>query len=122
MNGAKGPTNGAPSATSGVVLADDLRATSAAWERFAAGAESVDGVRAEILMSWYRCREEYEVDPHLDRAPPAAEVGAHSIDHDVVYAELGGMAASAAREVDGLDGIVTVADGDGRILATWGSR
>jgi sigma-54 dependent transcriptional regulator, acetoin dehydrogenase operon transcriptional activator AcoR len=123
MNGAQGRTNGTTSATSGVTLADDdLRATTAAWERFAAGAESVEGVRPEILMSWYRCREEYEVDPHLDRAPAAAEVGAHSIDHDVVYAELGGMAASAAQEVDGLDGIVTVADGDGRILATWGSR
>jgi sigma-54 dependent transcriptional regulator, acetoin dehydrogenase operon transcriptional activator AcoR len=123
MNGAQGRTNGAPSATSGVAFADDdLRTTSAAWERFAAGAESVGGVRPEILMSWYRCREEYEVDPHLDRAPAAAEVGTHSIDHDVVYAELGGMAASAAREVDGLDGVVTVADGDGRILATWGSR
>jgi sigma-54 dependent transcriptional regulator, acetoin dehydrogenase operon transcriptional activator AcoR len=123
MNGTEGTTNGAPLATSGVALADDdLRTTSAAWERFAAGAESVDGVRPEILMSWYRCREEYEVDPHLDRAPAAAEVSAHSIDHDVVYAELGGMAASAAREVDGLDGVVTVADGDGRILATWGSR
>jgi hypothetical protein len=123
MNGAKAPTNGPPPATSGVALADDdLRATSAAWERFAAGAESVEGVRPEILMSWYRCREEYEVDPHLDRAPAAAEVGAHSIDHDVVYAELGGMAASAAREVDGLDGVVTVTDGAGRILGTWGSR
>ncbi|HLU59574.1 MAG TPA: LytTR family transcriptional regulator DNA-binding domain-containing protein [Pseudonocardia sp.] len=123
MNGAKSPTNGALAATSGVALAeDDLRATTQAWERFATGAESVDGVRPEILMSWYRCREEYEVDPRLDRAPPAAEVTTHSIDHDVVYAELGGMAASAAREVDGLDGIVTVADGGGRILATWGSR
>src|SRR5918997_5054966 len=112
MNGAKAPTNGPPPATNGVVLADDdLRTTSAAWERFAAGAESVDGVRPEILMSWYRCREEYEVDPHLDRAPAAAEVGPHSIDHDVVYAELGGMAASASREVDGLDGVVTVAGG-----------
>jgi hypothetical protein len=123
MNGAQGGTNGASTATSGVALVgDDLRTTSAAWERFAAGAESVEGVRPEILMSWYRCREEYEVDPQLDRAPAAAEVSAHSIDHDVVYAELGGMAASAAREVDGLNGIVTVADGDGRILSTWGSR
>lgn len=123
MNGAQGRTNGASTAPSGVALADDaLRTTSAAWERFAAGAESVEGVRPEILMSWYRCREEYEVDPNLDRAPPAAEVAAHSIDHDVVYAELGGMAASAAREVEGLDGVVTVADGDGRILGTWGSR
>jgi hypothetical protein len=73
-------------------------------------------------MSWYRCREEYEVDPRLDRAPAAAEASAHSIDHDVVVAELGGLATSAAREVDGLDGLVSVGDSDGRILASWGSR
>ncbi|HYH31338.1 MAG TPA: DNA-binding protein, partial [Pseudonocardia sp.] len=123
MNGAQARMNGAPAATSGTGLeGDGLRRTVAAWESFSAGAESVEGVRPEILMSWYRCREEYEVDPLLDRAPAAAEVGAHSIDHDVVYAELGGMAASAGREVDGLDGIVTVADRDGRILGAWGSR
>lgn len=122
MNGAQGRTSGVSRATSGAVLGgDDLRTTIAAWERFAGGAESVEGVRPEILMSWYRCREEYAVDPHLERAPPAAEAGAHSIDHDVVYAELGGQAASAARELGGVSGVVTVADGDGRILGTWGS-
>lgn len=122
MNGTQGRTSGVSRATSGAVLGgDDLRTTIAAWERFAGGAESVEGVRPEILMSWYRCREEYAVDPHLERAPPAAEAGAHSIDHDVVYAELGGQAASAARELGGVSGVVTVADGDGRILGTWGS-
>ncbi|MFC5234168.1 LytTR family transcriptional regulator DNA-binding domain-containing protein [Pseudonocardia zijingensis] len=105
-----------------MLAGDDLRTTVAAWERFAAGAETVQGVRPEILMSWYRCREEYAVDPHLDRAPPAAEAGSHSIDHDVVYAALGGQAASAAQELGGVDGVVTVADGDGRILGTWGSK
>ncbi|MGH3501468.1 MAG: LytTR family transcriptional regulator DNA-binding domain-containing protein [Nocardioidaceae bacterium] len=49
-------------------------------------------------------------------------MSAHSIEHDVVFAELGGLATSAARKVDGLDGLVTVADPDGRILASWGSR
>lgn len=123
MNGAHSRTNGTPPATSGGALdGESLERTTAAWEDFAAGAESVEGVRPEILMSWYRCREEYEVDPLLDRAPDAVEVGAHAIDHDVVYAELGGMAACAAREVEGLDGLVTVADPDGRILGTWGSR
>jgi hypothetical protein len=123
MNGAQSRTNGASAVTNGAVLdADSFRRTTAAWESFSAGAETVDGVRPEILMSWYRCREEYEVDPLLCRAPAAAEVGAHSIDHDVVYTELGGMAASAAREVEGLDGLATVADLDGRILGTWGSR
>jgi hypothetical protein len=129
MNGAEDRTNGASSATSGAALAgDSLKRTTAAWERFTAGADTVQGVRPEILMSWYRCREEYQVDPRLDRAPAAAEgsaaaeVSAHSIDHDVVFAELGGLAASAAGEADGLDGLITVADSDGRILASWGSR
>jgi PAS domain-containing protein len=99
-----------------------LKTIAAARERFAAGADTVRGIRPEILMSWYRCREEYEVDPGLDRAPAAAEVSAHSIEHDVVFAELGGLATSAAAEVGGLDGLVSVADPDGRILACWGSR
>ncbi|MGR6964448.1 LytTR family transcriptional regulator DNA-binding domain-containing protein [Geodermatophilus sp. URMC 61] len=123
MNGSKGQTSGAPSAMSGAALSDDsLRRIAAARERFAAGADTVHGVRPEILMSWYRCREQYEVDPHLQRAPAAAAGSAHSIEHDVVFAELGGLAACAAGEVDGLDGLVTVADSDGRILASWGSR
>lgn len=123
MNGAKNQTNGASAATRGAAPpGDSLERTTAAWERFAAGADTVQGVRPEILMSWYRCREEYEVDPRLDRAPAAAEVSAHSIEHDVVFAELGGSATSAAGEVEGLDGLVTVADPDGRILASWGSR
>lgn len=123
MNGVKGPTNGASFVTSGTALSgDSLRKISAARERFAAGADSVRGVRPEILMSWYRCREEYEVDPGLERAPAAAEVSKHSIEHDVVFAELGGLATCAAGEIDGFDGLVTVADSDGRILASWGSR
>ncbi|MGH3166917.1 MAG: LytTR family transcriptional regulator DNA-binding domain-containing protein [Trebonia sp.] len=72
-------------------------------------------------MSWYRCREEYRVDPSLERAPAAAETGSHSIEHDAMFAELGGLAVSASREVDGLEGVVTVTDGDGRVLASWGS-
>jgi hypothetical protein len=123
MNGVKEPTNGASSATSGVVLSpDDSRLVALARERFAAGADTVQGVRPEILMSWYRCREQYDVDPHLERAPAAAEGRAHSIEHDVVFAELGGLATCAAGAVDGLDGLVTVADSDGRVLASWGSR
>jgi PAS domain-containing protein len=123
MNGGKDRTSGTSRATSGAVLAGDgLKRTTAAWERFAAGADTVRGVRPEILMSWYRCREEYQVDPCLDRAPAAAEASAHSIDHDVVFAELGGLATSAAAEVEGLDGLIAIADPDGRILASWGSK
>jgi sigma-54 dependent transcriptional regulator, acetoin dehydrogenase operon transcriptional activator AcoR len=123
MNGAKGQTDGVPSATNGAALSDpDLKKVAAARERFAAGADTVQGVRPEILMSWYRCRDEYEVDPRLEKAPAAAEGSAHPIEHDVVFAELGGLATCAAGEIDGLDGLVTVTDCDGRILASWGSR
>lgn len=123
MNGGKDATSGASPAVSGSAPPDDsFKRTIAAWERFAAGADTVQGVRPEILMSWQRCREEYEVDPRLDQAPAATEVSAHSIDHDVVFAELGGLAAHAADDVEGLEGLVTVADPDGRILASWGSR
>src|ERR1700745_871661 len=122
MNGAKDSTSGASTAVSGSRLIDGrLQRVAAARERFAAGADTVRGVRPEILMSWYRCREEYEVDPGLDRAPAAAEARAPSIERDVVFAELGGLAASAATEVEGLDGLATVADPDGHVLACWGS-
>jgi sigma-54 dependent transcriptional regulator, acetoin dehydrogenase operon transcriptional activator AcoR len=121
MNGAKDTTNGASLAASGAGD-QSLEMTAAARERFAAGADTVQGVRPEILMSWYRCREEYGVDPRLDRAPAAAELSAHSIKNDVVFAELGGLAKAVAAEVDGLDGLVAVADPDGRILVAWGSR
>jgi hypothetical protein len=72
-------------------------------------------------MSWYRCREEYKVNPALERAPAAVNEGAHSIEHDVMFAELGGLGASAAQEVGDLNGVVTVADAEGRVLAAWGS-
>src|SRR3954469_23814308 len=122
MNGAKEPTTGAFPPTNGAALSgESLRRIAAARERFAAGADCVQGVRPEILVSWYRCREEYDVSPHLERAPAAAEGTAHSIEHDVVFAELGGLAACAAREVEDLDGVAAVADGDGRVLASWGS-
>ena len=123
MNGTRVLTNGASSATNGAALSGEgLREVAAARERFAAGADSVDGIRPEIIVSWYRCREEYAVDPDLERAPAAAaERTAHSIEHDVVFAELGGQAACAAAEVDGLDGLVTVADPDGRVLTSRGS-
>ncbi len=122
MNGVKHPTNGALIAANGYVPANgSLDGTVAAWERFVAGADSVDGVRPEILLSWYRCREEYEVDPCLDQAPAAAEASPHSIEHDVVFAKLGGVAASTADEA-GSDCLVTVTDSDGHVLASYGGR
>src|SRR4051794_31720139 len=122
MNGANKRTNGSAPATSGAgVHGDGLDGVAEARERFAAGADTVHGVRPEILMSWYRCREEYEVDPQLERAPAAAGGNGHSIEHDVVFAELGGCAAAAAAAVEGLDGLVTVADSEGHVLASFGS-
>ena len=124
MNGADVQMSGAPAATNGTAFADDsLKRVAEAWEGFTAGEDTLDGVRPEILTSWYRCREEYRVDPRLDQAPPAApDESAHSIERDVVFTELGGLATSAAREVAGLDGLVTVTDPGGRILAAWGSQ
>jgi sigma-54 dependent transcriptional regulator, acetoin dehydrogenase operon transcriptional activator AcoR len=132
MNGAKDAANGVAIAASGWILAngsldrtatagEHLDRTAAAWEHFVAGADTVQGVRPEILMSWYRCREEYGVNPRLDRAPAAAEASPHSIEHDVVFARLGGVAASAADEL-GSDCLITVADPGGRVLVSYGSR
>src|SRR5438270_7206714 len=110
MNSANARMSGAPPVTSGTASDDDsLKKTAEAWEGFTAGADTVRGVRPEILTSWYRCREEYGVDPGLDRAPPAApDESTHPIERDVVFTELGGLATNAARELSGLDGLVTV--------------
>jgi PAS domain-containing protein len=101
-------------------------AVQVAWEQFVGGQDAVRGVRPEILASWYRCREQYQVDPRLAQAPPApgddAAAGEPSLLHGTVFAELGGAAALAASEAESVGGIITVADSGGRILATWGDR
>ncbi|MFF0794848.1 LytTR family transcriptional regulator DNA-binding domain-containing protein [Streptomyces spiralis] len=94
----------------------------AAWERFMQGEDDVRGVRPEVAISWHRCREQYRVDPYLTQAPSAFGHVDHTLEHDMVLTELGGLAASVAHEVEGLNGIVTVADATGRILASWGDR
>ncbi|WP_028936129.1 DNA-binding protein [Pseudonocardia spinosispora] len=94
----------------------------AAWERFVRGEDQVPGVRAEVAISWHRCREQYRVDPHLSAAPVAVAEINHTLEHDVVLAELGFRAASIAHEVSNLSGIVTIADATGRILAEWGDQ
>ncbi|MFR9801883.1 LytTR family transcriptional regulator DNA-binding domain-containing protein [Pseudonocardia sp. RS010] len=94
----------------------------AAWERFVQGEDSVPGVRPEVVVSWQRCREQYRVDPLLRAAPVAVEQIDHTLEHDVVFAELGGLAASVAQDVENLSGIVTVTDATGRILAAWGDH
>src|SRR6201989_2717854 len=100
------------------------RTVTVARERFLAGDDRVRGVRPEIATSWYRCREQYHVDPGLVRAPPAAatddQSSDHTLEHEVVFATLGAAAASVAPEAESLGGVVTVTDGVGRLLTIQG--
>jgi len=100
------------------------RAVTAARQRFLAGDDRVRGVRPEVATSWYRCREQYHVDPALSQAPAASahdeSPADHALEHEVVFAQLGGAAASISSEVESLGGVVTVTDGVGRILTVQG--
>jgi sigma-54 dependent transcriptional regulator, acetoin dehydrogenase operon transcriptional activator AcoR len=102
------------------------RAVSAARERFLAGDDRVRGVRPEVATSWYRCREQYHVDPGLSQAPAASaqdeSAAEHTLEHEIVFAQLGGAAASIASEVESVGGVVAVTDGAGRILTVQGDR
>jgi hypothetical protein len=102
------------------------QAVTAARERFLAGDDRVRGVRPEVATSWYRCREQYHVDPSLSKAPPASaqdeSAAEHTLEHEIVFAQLGGAAASIASEVESVGGVVTVTDGTGRILTVQGDR
>ncbi|HEX6025277.1 MAG TPA: LytTR family transcriptional regulator DNA-binding domain-containing protein [Solirubrobacter sp.] len=84
------------------------------------------GVRPEIATSWYRCREQYHVDPDLTQAPPASaqdeRASEHTLEHEIVFAQLGGAAASIAGEVENLGAVVAVTDGSGRILTVQGDH
>jgi sigma-54 dependent transcriptional regulator, acetoin dehydrogenase operon transcriptional activator AcoR len=106
--------------------AERYRAVTAARERFLTGDDRVRGVRPEVATSWYRCREQYHVDPALSKAPAASaqdeSPAEHALEHEVVFAQLGGAAASISNEVKSLGGVVTVADGVGRILTVQGDE
>lgn len=91
-----------------------------AWTDFTAGEVTVRGVRPHILASWYRCRDKYEVDPTLKAAPGAHDHTDHRLDQEVLLTQLGGIAAMAGQRLAGEDGLVAVADGGGRVLASWG--
>jgi transcriptional regulator of acetoin/glycerol metabolism len=93
-----------------------------AWERFVRGEEVRGGVRADILLSWHRSRDDYRVDPARQHAPLAAEDGAQSADSSVVAAELGAAAMELAPDAEAIGGIVSVADDTGRILSAWGEH
>jgi hypothetical protein len=106
--------------------AERYQAVTAARERFLAGDDRVRGVRPEVATSWYRCREQYHVDPSLSKAPPASaqeeSSAEHTLEHEIVFAQLGGAATSIATEVESLGGVVAVTDGAGRILTVQGDR
>src|ERR687898_2358972 len=106
--------------------AERYQAVTAARERFLAGDDRVRGVRPEVATSWYRCREQYHVDPSLTTAPPASaqeeSSAEHTLEHEIVFAQLGGAAASIASEVESAGGVVTVTDGAGRILTVQGDK
>src|SRR5215208_7647468 len=106
--------------------AERYQAVTAARERFLAGDDRVRGVRPEVATSWYRCREQYHVDPSLTKAPAASaqeeSSAEHTLEHEIVFAQLGGAATSIASEVESLGGVVTVTDGSGRILTVEGDK
>jgi hypothetical protein len=106
--------------------AERYRAVTVARERFLAGDDRVRGVRPEVATSWYRCREQYHVDPGLHQAPAASaqdeSAVEHTLEHEIVLAQLGGAAASIANEVETVGGVVTVSDGAGRILTIQGDK
>src|SRR5919202_3672855 len=106
--------------------ADRYQAVTAARERFLAGDDRVRGVRPEVATSWYRCREQYHVDPSLSKAPPASALDESSVEHmlghEIVFTQLGSVAASIASEVENVGGVVTVTDGAGRILTVQGDK
>ncbi|KID27889.1 transcriptional regulator, LytTR family [Prauserella sp. Am3] len=114
---------GAANGSSGpVVSPEPISSTEVAraWESFAAGEDVVAGVRPEILASWYRCRDRYEVDRSLDVAPGARCEDIQHLDNGVIFTTLGGLGALAGREVEQDGAVVTVTDGDGRVLGSWG--
>src|SRR4051795_7182084 len=106
--------------------AERYKAVTAARERFLAGDDRVRGVRPEVATSWYRCREQYRVDPCLTHAPPASGQdeypSEHTLEHEIVFAQLGGAAASIASEVESVGGVVAVTDGTGRVLTVHGDH
>lgn len=90
-----------------------------AWEHFVSGEDNVQGVPSSVLVSWHRCRDVYQIDPHQGGAPLAAYHDGHSPSHNSIFAQLGGIAATIVERSGNC--LATVTDGDGRILASWGA-
>ncbi len=89
-----------------------------AWERFVSGENIVHGVPVEVLLSWHRCRDIHSVDPYLV-SPPQARGSSRSLTYNIVFAQLGGIAAAIVERNENC--LATVTDGYGQILASWGS-
>src|SRR3954451_342459 len=106
--------------------AERYKTVSAARERFLAGDDRVRGVRPEVATSWYRCREQYRVDPGLSHAPAASaqddDAFEHTLEQEIVLAQLGGAAASIATEAESVGGVMAVTDGSGRLLTVQGDN
>lgn len=120
LNATNGPASGRARRGPGLPRRNP---TASAWERFAAGENVTDeGVRPEILASWYRCRDEYAVNPLSEQAPPAADTDWQpSLEEEVVLAELVRIAMSVEADVRSSGALVAVTDGGGRLLARWGA-
>lgn len=91
----------------------------AAWEGFIAGSDDVRGVPSLILLSWYRSRDVYRVDPLHLSPPHAVGVGTDSLVQHGALTQLGGIAATLADRTD--SSLTTVTDGHARILGSWGA-
>src|SRR5918997_357098 len=46
----------------------------------------------------------------------------HTLEHEIVFAQLGGAAATIASEVESVGGVVAVTDGSGRMLTVQGDH
>jgi sigma-54 dependent transcriptional regulator, acetoin dehydrogenase operon transcriptional activator AcoR len=100
-------------------LTGEHRQVMVAWERFVSGENAVQGVPTEVLLSWHRCRDVHNVDPYLVSPPRAMGCGGPSLACNSVFAQLGGIAASIVERSENC--LTTVTDGNGQILASWGS-
>ena len=104
--------------------AERYRAVTAARERFLAGDDRVRGVRPEVATSWYRCREQYHVDPGwTGRRPRPPRTSRRPSTRSSTRSCSPSSAAPRRRsraEVESLGGVVTVTDGAGRILTVQG--
>ncbi len=100
-----------------------VAAVEQAWQSFVGGADRVSGVPSNIVRSWFRCREQYRVDPSLREAPCApVRTDRSSFVDDAVFVELGGSAISVLHELADMGSVVSVSDGTGRVLAAWGDH